>query len=370
MMKPNRPLILLTLVLAFLLAGCAPWDIFDGDSEEGEPGNGELGEGPEPANGEPVEPEVLSPVPGSRLARLQAVKTWMYQIQEVAEESAVEALAKSRYDLIVIEPTNTNRHDADFDSAAAVRRIKAGRPGRIVLAYIDIGEAESYRTYWQKDWRPPKGGKRGSPDFIVTADPDGWADNYPVAYWDQRWHAVVLDLVASALDDGYDGIYMDWVEAYDDDDVIAAAEKANVDPARAMVNFIFYLRNTAQRTDPEFLIVAQNAPYLLDLDDRYANAIDAVAFEDTWFRGEADADWDDAEGGDLPNKYPDEYATSSLIRQYRKYRKHGLPVFTCDYCLKPANAKKVYAASRAQGFIALVTRVSLAAMTETPPPGY
>ncbi len=356
------------LVLFFMvaLAGCMPWDIFGG-SDDGEPEPGvEAGD----AEDGDEEPEVLAPVPGSRLARLHAVKTWMYQIQDVAEEGAVEALAESGYDLIVIEPTNTNRDDAGFDSHGAVRRIKAGRPGRLVLAYIDIGEAESYRTYWKTDWRAPSKGKRGSPDFIVTADPDGWEENYPVAYWDTRWHAVVLDLVASALADGYDGIYMDWVEAYDDDDVIAAAEAAGVDPVKAMVNFIFHLRNTAQQTDPEFLIVAQNAPYLLDLDDRYRSAIDAVAFEDTWFRGEADADWDDADGGDLPNEYDDEYATARLIEQYKEYRAHGLPVFTCDYCLKAANAQTVYAASRAQGFVPLVTRVSLAAMSETPPPGY
>ena len=163
---------------------------------------------------------------------------------------------------------------------------------------------------------------------------------------------------------------MDWVEAYDDEYVIAAAEQEGIEPVEAMVDFILHLRKTARAADPEFLLVAQNAPYLLDLDRRYAKAIDAMAVEDTWFRGEADADWDDKDGGDLPNKYDDEYATPRLIQQYHKYRKLGLPVFTCDYCLKQGNAQKVYQASRAQGFVPLVTRVSLARMTETPPPGY
>jgi endo-alpha-1,4-polygalactosaminidase (GH114 family) len=39
-----------------------------------------------------------------------------------------------------------------------------------------------------------------------------------------------------------------------------------------------------------------------------------------------------------------------------------------DYALNPDNAKKVYEASRAAGFVPLVTQVSLSRMTETPPP--
>ena len=161
---------------------------------------------------------------------------------------------------------------------------------------------------------------------------------------------------------------MDWVEAYDDDIVRQAAQRAGVDPARAMVDFILRLRNKAHKTDPGFLVVAQNAPYLLEEDARYAQAIDAVAFEDTWFRGTSDVPWHSRKGGDIPNTNRDEWSTSRLIAQYHKYKKLGIPVFTCDYCLRETNATAVYAASRKHGFIPLVTRVSLARITTTAPP--
>lgn len=310
--------------------------------------------------------------PLSRNQRLKQVKTWMYQIQGINEDGAVAILANSRYDLLVIEPTNTVKGDENWDSKGTVRRLKDRHPGRLVLAYIDIGEAESYRTYWKNDWRPPTKKKRGHPDFIITADPDGWEENYPVAFWDKRWYGVVIDgrssLLKKILAEGYDGIYMDWVEAYDDDNVMAAAREIGIEPAKAMVEFILHLRRIARKADPEFLVVAQNAPYLLDTDPRYATAIDAVAFEDTWFRGEADSDWDDPDGGDFRNKYEDDYATAHLIAQYQKYRDLGLPVLTCDYSLRQANATKVYETAQKLGFIPLVTRVSLARMTTTPPP--
>ena len=304
--------------------------------------------------------------------RLRAAKSWMYQIQDIDRKGAVEALAGSAYDLLVVEPTDTNRDTRDWDGKGMVPKLKAGKPGRLVLAYVDIGEAESYRTYWGKDWKAPTKKGPGIPEFLLAPDPDGWAENYPVAYWDPRWRAIVAEgpesLVGRALADGFDGVYMDWVEAYDDDRVRKAAKKAGIDPERAMTDFILAIRESARKTKPDFLLIAQNAPYLIDADPRYAGAIDGMAAEDTWFRGEADAKWKDPKGGDIPNREKDEGSTAARIRQFHKYKERGLPVFTCDYSLNPETAAAVYAASRKEGFIPLVTRVSLARMTETPPP--
>jgi len=55
------------------------------------------------------------------------------------------------------------------------------------------------------------------------------------------------------------------------------------------------------------------------------------------------------------------------IVQNKKYLKLGIPVFTIDYCISKRKAKKVYSASRKNGFIPLVTRVSLSKITKTPP---
>ncbi len=193
-----------------------------------------------------------------------------------------------------------------------------------------------------------------------------------MAWWDPRWYDIIIEgeksLLKQAIADGYDGIYMDWVEVYDDPDVVAVAAAQGIDPARAMVDFISRLRTVARTLDPDFLVVAQNAPFLIDEDSRYTSVIDGVAFEDTWFGGTGDAQWGDPQGGDIPNEDTEEYGTVGRIKQYKKYLAKGIPVFTCDYCRNRDHAADVYEKARAHGFVPLVTQVALSEMTTTPPP--
>ena len=260
-----------------------------------------------------------------------------------------------------------------------VRRLRVLQPKRLVLAYVNIGQAESYRTYWRKSWKKPTTTERGTPDFILSVDPEGWKDNFPVAYWDPRWQAIVApgrtsvahsesSLLAHAMADGFDGIYMDWVGGYEDPTVVQAATEAGVNPALAMIEFIRTLRTQAHQRDPSFLIVAQNAPYLLDADPTYIDAIDGIGMEDTWFGGSSSARWGEAKGGDLPNRYAEDASTAGIVNQLQRYRQAGCAVFTVDYCLKPKNARHVYTEARKRGFVPLVTQVSLAGLTTTPPP--
>jgi cysteinyl-tRNA synthetase len=168
---------------------------------------------------------------------------------------------------------------------------------------------------------------------------------------------------------GFDGIYLDGLDAYDDPDVLDAAHREHVDAGREMIDFVARLRGAGRSVIRDFLVIAQNAPYLLDRDpERYAAAIDALAVEDTWFRGAGDAAWDAPGAGDLINNDTGIWSTSSRLAQYRKYMTRGLPVFSVDYCRNTDNAQKVYQAARQAGLRPLVTRVALSRMTATPPP--
>ncbi|HXX92552.1 MAG TPA: hypothetical protein VEN81_02900, partial [Planctomycetota bacterium] len=130
---------------------------------------------------------------------LVKVRTWAYQLQRLPDGGSVDALVRSKYDLLVLEPTRTHKDQAAFDARKMVERLKAsdagdGRHRKLVLAYIDIGEAESERWYWtwSKDWK--KGDPRPAdwPAFIATHDPDGWEGDYPVAFWHEGWKDIVL----------------------------------------------------------------------------------------------------------------------------------------------------------------------------------
>ena len=251
----------------------------------------------------------------------------MYQIQGLERRGAIEKLARSNYDVLVVEPTNTGTGSERFDVTAMVKRLKSARPGRLVLAYIDIGEAEDYRTYWQSSWRRPTRGKKGSPSFLVAQDPDGWEGNYPVAYWDRRWHKLMIEARDSALKNalagGFDGVYLDWVEGYDDDSITRRARRVRRSPAREMVRLISRLRSVAREQDPDFLVVAQNAPYLIDTPG-YLSQIDAAAFESTWYGGKGDAGWNSKGAGDVKRQARGGlYTTASLLATYGRYSQAG-----------------------------------------------
>ena len=89
---------------------------------------------------------------------LKSVAYWAYQIQGLTQSGAVDRLVASRYDLLVLEPTRTDKQTSSFDSKGMVQQLHAttGKSGntRLVLAYVDIGEAESWRYYWDSSWTP------------------------------------------------------------------------------------------------------------------------------------------------------------------------------------------------------------------------
>ncbi len=313
-----------------------------------------------------------------RVQQLHAARHFMYQLQGLEEPGAVEALSTTHYDALVIEPSNTVQGSEDFDAKAMLDALRASADSqggnKLVLAYLDIGQAEDYRTYWQADWVAPTATQRGVPDFLITIDPSGWSGDYPVAFWDPRWQAIVVDnsdsLLHQAQNAGFDGIYMDWVEAYSNEQVALVALADGVDPAAAMVQFIGHLREVARQSDPQFLVLQQNAPELLHDATGLADVIDGLALEDIWFYGQADAPWGDPNGGDFPQETTGDSSTAAMIAQAQEFQSLGLPVWCIDYCLQADNAVQVYTDSQALGFVPLVTQVSLSQLTLTSPPWY
>lgn len=302
------------------------------------------------------------------------ISYFMYQIQHLEEHSSIDLLSNTDYDMLVVEPGfNLNQNPYDVTYMVSKLKNKSNGDKRILLAYIDIGQAEEWRTYWGDDWIAPTETTQGYPDFLVTIDPDGWEGNYPVAYWDTAWQNIWLaddGLIKKIADSGFDGVYLDWVEAYDDDDIRNYAATQGKNTENEMMAFIEKIRDKGKTVNQDFLIIAQNAPYLIDANPNYySTIIDAIATEDTWFYGKGDADWNSPDAGDLDGgeRQEDDYSTSNRIAQNKKYLSYGIPVFTVDYCISSDNADFVYNESRKNGFIPLVTRVSLSGITETPP---
>ena len=326
------------------------------------------------------------PLPASRPGRLAAVSHWYYflSVDLESDGDAFDRVAASSYDMVVIDTIFTEKESADeaAEVRALVARLQNAQHPKLVLAYIDIGQAEDFRTYWQDGWRI------GDPEWIVGGDPDGWEGNYPVAYWHEAWRAIWLGdagYLQAILDAGFDGIYLDWIEAYDDKNVAAKAEDDEVDARQEMIWWVEDLADYCRARQSDFLVIAQNAAGLAE-EASYRQTIDAIAQEQVWFDGAADND----PQGDCPLPATDadvdteayaqhlkaidegcyrtyvDYPESTLhvsseeyIQALKRAQQKGLPIFTVDYALQCANIVWVYETSRDLDFVPFASERAL-----------
>lgn len=315
-------------------------------------------------------------VSAQNLAGFQ-IKYWGYQIQDVAAPGAVDKLADSSYDMLVLEPTRTDWSSDDkfFDTRAMVDRLKRtygsdGVQRKLVIAYIDIGEAEDWRWYWtwSQGWSQGEARPDDWPDYILTHDPDGWEGNYPVAYWDERWKDIVMygenqdssphgdynSIVDEVIKAGFDGVYLDWVEGYENEAVMSAAQSQGKDSAVEMIKLIQELREYAEDRNPNFIIIQQNAAALCEGHPELFTSIDAIAQEGIWYDGDATDDWNDTDGYDFVN---DSDLSDYYLEYLGLYKAAGIPVFNCEYAVEYAD--DAYEMSYEKGFIPYCTRRSL-----------
>jgi len=306
--------------------------------------------------------------------RLAEVRDWLYMIDVDLDQQAVDLVAASEHDLVVLDFIPSELGHADYPMAQVVAQLQDAPHSKLVLAYINIGEAEDYRTYWQDGWRA------GDPGWIVGVDPDGWEGNFPVAFWHPEWREIWLadsGYIEAIVAAGFDGVYLDWVEAYSDEFVNSMAIDAGLDARREMVSWVTDLADAARGLRPGFIVVAQNAAELAD-DDDYLRAIDAIAQEQVWFDGGANNDppgdcplpaTDDAVESDdyvrsLSDKcrrQHDEFPESTLHVSSEEYlasliyaQQRGEFIFTVDYALDPVNVARTHETSRALGFVSFV----------------
>ena len=216
----------------------------------------------------PVQPSVAS------RPALAAVKTWGYQLQNLD----IAMAAASPFDLLVVDYTKSGSEETRL-TIAEIERMKRKPDGgrRIVLAYVSIGEAESYRPYWEASWKTNK------PQWLLRENPD-WEENYAVCFWDAGWQELMCGSPGAYLDriqaQGFDGFYLDKCDVFEDLEMHEkriAATRPNI--KRDMVEFVKLIAGHVKARDPNFLIIMQNAETLLEHADLMA-VIDGVAKEE------------------------------------------------------------------------------------------
>ena len=282
-------------------------------------------------------------------ARLKKVKTWACQLQGLEKKGAVDNLVASKYGMLVVEPTRTEKGLKGFDTKGMVSRIK--KSGKIVLAYVNIAEAENWRHYWT--WSMTN--RKTWPGYIISGDPDGWVGDYPVAFWKAAWQKLLFaKIIDETLTDGFDGIYMDWVGAFDEDIVTARAKVDKVNAHKEMVKLLGKIRTYTRAKHKDFLIIQQNAVELHKGYEYVKGYVDGISEEAVWFDGTSFDNWADKKGMDIKTPIAD---TKNYIQNLKVYQKAGKRVFVLEYAVKYKKTALKLAA--ANGFVGFCSRRAL-----------
>lgn len=243
-------------------------------------------------------------------ALVKSARTWSYQLQ-----GNVGRIASSSADMVVVDP--------DHAGGAARFRSKPGGGRRAVLAYLSIGEAERGRPYWSRCCAS------GSPSWL-TGRTQGWSGNYAVKFWDPAWKAIVAARVKAFLAQGYDGLYLDRVDTFEN--VQAPGGSRN-----AMIAFVREVAAQARAIKGDAAIVVQNAEELLT-SDSYVASIDGIAKEDLFHGVRHD-------GGRNPGGM-----VSTSVGLLKRAKSRGKSIFVVEY-LSGGTASRVADEIRAQGFV-------------------
>ena len=250
------------------------------------------------------------------------VRSWRYQLQNIEPAQ----IARSAADLVVVDYASSQGPFSSAQVDEMQRKPDGSR--RLVLAYLSVGEAESYRYYWSRDWQ-------ARPPVWLGAENPNWRGNYAVQFWDPTWQAIVFDFADRIVRAGFDGVYLDRVDAFE-----------TVGRSSAMVDFVARISARVKAARPGFMVVSQNGDALIP-DRRFRDAIDAFAREDLFY----------GEGKDGQRNKPE--AIRESLRRLKMLAADSKPVLVVEYPRDEAQSEAIAREIAAQGFIGLTARREL-----------
>ena len=279
---------------------------------------------------------------------------YVLQADAFAKEKslAVERLAACGRDWIII--------DASFDGELPWPRedlnaIRHGLPERKVIAYLSIGEAEDYRSYWRKAWSDHSALSPSAPAWLCGENPE-WKGNYRVKYWNPDWQKIILEAVDELMAHGFDGVYLDIVDGFETfeqegreyiDDRINPETKQSY--RRDMVEWVKAIGIRARQKNPQALVIPQNGSALLAQAD-FAAAISGIGVEDLFTEG---------------NKLQPKSHTDEVLAHLQTIKRMGKPVLVIEYPKRDDRRAISKSLAKENGLVWLVTDRQLKTLGES-----
>lgn len=122
-----------------------------------------------------------------------------------SSEELVRILSYSNFDFLIIDPFVGK----EILTKEQVSKIKTRPDGtqRKVIAYMSLGEAETYRDYWDSKWGV------GNPKWLIEENKN-WANNYIVEFWNSDWKEIIKNMQLKISNSNFDGYFLDTIDSY------------------------------------------------------------------------------------------------------------------------------------------------------------
>jgi uncharacterized protein (TIGR01370 family) len=260
--------------------------------------------------------DASAPEPPARIAAVESFATYF-------ADPWRDTLAT--FDLVILDPDNRSEQE--------IRRLHAA--GAQPIAYVNLGEAETYRYFWDQV----------EDEWLLGPNPN-WPDHYYVDARAEGWRRLLLDtVIPNIMDKGFEGLFFDMVDT--------ALPGLHPETRPGMIQLIQEIR----RADPESLLLMNNGLFLVDEVETF---IDALVVENVFTRYDFDND-----------RY---VRTASSERRrlvselHRARQEYGLRSFLLNYAGAGTSPDRAYALQHAQE-ARLLTFVSTVELdTIFPPP--
>jgi len=208
------------------------------------------------------------------------------------------------YDILVVDYSEDGTEKKELtEEKVAMLKTRADGKKRLVLAYMSVGEAESYRFYFKKGLR-----------FIVKSNPL-WKGHFVVRPESPEWHDILYRGERSYLNRiisrGFDGVFLDTVDACE------VLEDMGMEGAcQKMAELVIDITKYAREKKPSFVVVVQN-PFRIIEYPEVGRLVDGISIEAHLF----------PKGIPLPPKKMDE-----MIKKINTIReRYGISVFVIEY---------------------------------------
>jgi cysteinyl-tRNA synthetase, unknown class len=318
-LRHRSHLVLFCLCAAFSNFGCSHWSP---SSSSASPGLF--------LSGSPVATSRIgaSPIEDSQTNRkLTAGQTWKVSSFGIQLQGLDVTQSKTSPFQMLICDYSRDGSAAGRYSREEVSLLKSG--GRRLVGYLSVGEAESYRGYWKPGWKP------GRPVWLGPTNPD-WGGNYKVHYWDPQWQSVIFQYADTILEQGFDGLFLDVVDAYE------FWESKRPTASADMVQLILGLTQHVRAKYGQNIGIFLNGGAGLVADPTLLSSITGIAKEEIFFG---------LGGDDRPTTAE---FTKQALQELEPVTKSGKLVLSIDYTSKLDQARVAHQKASQAGYLEYV----------------